>query len=826
MNKLPFEEEDRKIIVKKGVETNPAYGFQSDKRPIDQLLQYGIVNLNKSQGPSSHVVADYVKKILCLSKSGNTGTLDPNVSGVLPITLERATRTGQMLLSAGKEYICFMKLHADIPEEKIREALQSFVGSITQMPPVKSAVKRQLRERNIYYLEILEIDGRNVLFKVGCQAGTYIRTICLHPTIDIITNNGFVSAENFFNNPTPIYSFYKGKIIKKHPSAVQRIPSPKKMIKLKTNDGTNIIVTPDHKLLISTYNGYKMIEAWKIRKGDYLVKSLCIPNNEKEHIVADLLDDEYLIAQPEIKEECKKEFVKTYGSIRGMYRNLKFDRKAFLKGSKCAISIKHLKTAKIYNKVKKRLNVFKTQKGNIIKLDSLNRDHYYLMGLIASDGNNTKEKRTRRFTRIKFGNKEKCLIDRFIEIYKNLFPNIHISKKSDKGFFIVDTTNSLFATICASLGILSPQSKSDLLPILNSKKEFIRAFLKGYFDGDGTAHFKKRSIGEGCTSSVYICCCSETNTKRIHQMLLKLGIQSKISLRTTGFRDMYAIHINGIASQKKFINEIGTNHPRKNDYFKRISRLKDKEFYDKRYVGFHYKNYITFYEKKLRVMGGNLSRVLFNKKIPLTRYFYERCAKIVNIPKLDGVVIERVERVESTKGEGFVYDITVPRVHNFLIENGIVSSNCTDFGRKLEIGAHMQQLIRTKAGPFTDKDWVTLQDLQDAYSFWKEDGNEILLRKYVTPFEKAAEHLPKVWVFDSAVHTICSGAEVYVSGISKFNPIQAKERVAIMTLKDELIGFGTAAMETEEIWHLQKGVAVKPDAIFMDRNAYPKQERK
>ena len=151
---------------------------------------------------------------------------------------------------------------------------------------------------------------------------------------------------------------------------------------------------------------------------------------------------------------------------------------------------------------------------------------------------------------------------------------------------------------------------------------------------------------------------------------------------------------------------------------------------------------------------------------------------------------------------------------------------CVDAGKKLGIGAHMQQLIRTKAGPFTDKDWVTLQDLQDAYSFWKEDGDETLLRKYVTPFEKAAEHLPKVWVFDSAVHTICSGAEVYVSGISRFNTVQPKERVAIMTLKGELIGLGAAAMETGEIQHLQKGVAVKPDAIFMDRNVYPKQEKK
>ncbi len=151
---------------------------------------------------------------------------------------------------------------------------------------------------------------------------------------------------------------------------------------------------------------------------------------------------------------------------------------------------------------------------------------------------------------------------------------------------------------------------------------------------------------------------------------------------------------------------------------------------------------------------------------------------------------------------------------------------CVDAGKKIGVGAHMQQLVRTKAGSFTDQDWVTLQDLQDAYAFWKEDGDETSLRKCITPFEKAAEHLPKVWVFDSAVHAICSGAEVYVSGISQFNPVHLKEYIAIMTLKGELIGLGTAAMETEEIQHLQKGVAVKPYAIFMDRNVYPKPEKK
>jgi H/ACA ribonucleoprotein complex subunit 4 len=72
-----------------------------------------------------------------------------------------------------------MRLHKDINEEKIKETCDKFIGEIYQIPPVRSAVKREKRKKRIYYINILEIDGREVLFHVGCEAGTYIRTLCV-----------------------------------------------------------------------------------------------------------------------------------------------------------------------------------------------------------------------------------------------------------------------------------------------------------------------------------------------------------------------------------------------------------------------------------------------------------------------------------------------------------------------------------------------------------------------------------------------------------------------------------------------------------------------
>lgn len=100
------------------------------------------------------------------------------MTGVLPVALEEATKIVQALLVSGKEYVCVMRLHGQIPEKRVKTVLEEFTGVIYQRPPIRASVKRRLRTRKIYYLNLHEIAERNVLFKVGCEAGTYIRKLC------------------------------------------------------------------------------------------------------------------------------------------------------------------------------------------------------------------------------------------------------------------------------------------------------------------------------------------------------------------------------------------------------------------------------------------------------------------------------------------------------------------------------------------------------------------------------------------------------------------------------------------------------------------------
>ncbi len=168
----------RKVLTKNHDVTDSRFGCKPDERSAKQIIQYGVINLDKQAGPTSHEVAAWTKKILKLSCIGHGGTLDPNVTGVLPITLEDSTKIVQALLYSGKEYVCVMKLHGDVQEGSVRQVLGEFEDEIYQRPPLRASVKRQLRTRRIYYNEFLEKDERNVLFRVGCEGGTYIRKLC------------------------------------------------------------------------------------------------------------------------------------------------------------------------------------------------------------------------------------------------------------------------------------------------------------------------------------------------------------------------------------------------------------------------------------------------------------------------------------------------------------------------------------------------------------------------------------------------------------------------------------------------------------------------
>lgn len=166
-----------KMVVIDEEPTDPSHGWSPDSRPVEALLEYGLVPLDKPRGPTSHEVVAWVRKLLGASRAGHSGTLDPPVSGLLPIGLGQATRALSLLLQFSKEYWGVMRIHSSVPRSEFESVVQQFTGEIFQRPPQRSSVSRQVRSRTIHELEIKEGKGNLYLFRCLCQSGTYIRKL-------------------------------------------------------------------------------------------------------------------------------------------------------------------------------------------------------------------------------------------------------------------------------------------------------------------------------------------------------------------------------------------------------------------------------------------------------------------------------------------------------------------------------------------------------------------------------------------------------------------------------------------------------------------------
>ncbi|PSQ00375.1 RNA-guided pseudouridylation complex pseudouridine synthase subunit Cbf5 [Halobacteriales archaeon QS_4_69_31] len=147
------------------------------ERSVDALLSFGVLNLDKPPGPSAHQVAAWVRDMAGLDRAAHAGTLDPKVTGCLPLLLGDATRLAQVFDDSPKEYVAVLELHGPPPAD-LDAVVEEFEGPVYQKPPRKSAVVRRLRVREVHALDALETDDRQALLRVRCESGTYVRKLC------------------------------------------------------------------------------------------------------------------------------------------------------------------------------------------------------------------------------------------------------------------------------------------------------------------------------------------------------------------------------------------------------------------------------------------------------------------------------------------------------------------------------------------------------------------------------------------------------------------------------------------------------------------------
>lgn len=191
-HQLPNDMLIASVLVRTGHFTPIPAGCTPYKRDLKSYVSSGVINLDKPSNPSSHEVVAWVKRMLRVEKTGHSGTLDPKVTGCLIVCIDRATRLVKSQQGAGKEYVAVVRFHDKLPggEAQFARALETLTGALFQRPPLISAVKRQLRIRTIHESKLIEFDNDRHLgvFWVSCEAGTYIRTLCVH--LGLITGVG------------------------------------------------------------------------------------------------------------------------------------------------------------------------------------------------------------------------------------------------------------------------------------------------------------------------------------------------------------------------------------------------------------------------------------------------------------------------------------------------------------------------------------------------------------------------------------------------------------------------------------------------------------
>ncbi len=164
-------------LLQSDVSTNPAHGTLPDERDLEALMRSGFILIDKPAGPTSHQLAAWARDLFGLDRLGHGGTLDPFATGVLPLMAGRTMKITNKVLKHTKSYIAVFRFKTVPDSTELASAMAQLTGRIYNVPPEVSAVKVQVRTRRIHTFEHLDMVGQDLVARITCEAGTYIRTM-------------------------------------------------------------------------------------------------------------------------------------------------------------------------------------------------------------------------------------------------------------------------------------------------------------------------------------------------------------------------------------------------------------------------------------------------------------------------------------------------------------------------------------------------------------------------------------------------------------------------------------------------------------------------
>ena len=559
---------------------------------------------------------------------------------------------------------------------------------------------------------------------------TDMTNYCLDGDAEVILGDGrIVTIRECVENPaaTSVVSHDGSRIGAGRITHAFKIKAPAALLRIKTRSGAEIRVTPDHKILVDTDEGAKMVPAAELQVGDEVYSARRIPVADPWkpsllQLMADAGSPESFFVH--MKNGLVNGLLrKRYGSVRkgaaalglpyGRFTDAKHKRRYSISDLQTVAAAVDVHLEEFTPEVE-RITAGKHE-GLRVNGDPVNEDLLYAMGLTAADGS-VYESREQGVYYVSFTNRELTLIDEFRGALARVFPGVRVGlSQNQDGVHIAQVASRPLVQVAKALGL-----RSDLKPVFRLPEPLIAAFLRGYFDGDGSCV----SAAEGSRARVQITTKSLGRARRLQQLLRRLGIVSRLQSRTstTTFAtgQVHDVVVEGKSHLIRFAAEVGSRHPLKADKLDgvRASYAAAREVTDEfdhapRACARLFQAVRTRYGVRAADLGASstvsqvehgerrTSRAMFRGWVEGLRSAVDQCDPdflfLTKMVEDDDTVLDAIVAIdEIAPPEAFVYDITVEPDHNFLVENGLIVSNCEALR---EIGAAREEIPGRRGYP-------------------------------------------------------------------------------------------------------------------------------
>jgi len=546
---------------------------------------------------------------------------------------------------------------------------------------------------------------------------TDMTNYCLAPETEIVFANGTVAAiggvvdrvvagrADLASLP-PVLSWNGRESAPSRITDVQKLRYRGRMLRIRTASGAEFRLTPDHKVLVDTTDAPVMRPAGALSPGETIYAAKKLPVAGTTPVLLDLLADApcYLHLRDQRLEGRLREH---HGTLRAAAAALGLDYPRWTDASS-----KRCVTPAELGRIGEALQVDRADLSSLIESISCGtrgrlrigagfawEKLLYLFGLVASDGTVCNNAAAHSYY-VMFSNREPALLAEFGRLLEEVFPQTAVQRYPNQAGVTMLRVNGLPLVIMATaLGI-----DRDLTPVMRLSDDLVAAFLRGYFDGDGSVHAEK--------SIVVYTTAQTARARRLQQLLRRLGLVGTRQKRSTAGRTVHDVVIGGVDQIRTFTRLIGTVHPAK---AARLDAILGRRARTTRFTRAPIAARALLKSARLgaglpgRALGASSS--ISQLESGARRASVQTMAARVGAIKVSDAsaavaaleqllsgqyILDTITTIDACDYDGFVYDFTVEGTHKFLIENGLVVSNCEALR---EIGAAREEIPGRRGYP-------------------------------------------------------------------------------------------------------------------------------